>query len=110
MSAALCAARDTEIPVRRVHVSTRTGLARIDDKSIQNTGDTMNLNNLKIRTRLMWGFGLVLAMLLAIVAMSYARLVQSQSDIEATSEYEHRANLVERWVQKSQLNASRMIA
>ncbi|MBW8828455.1 MAG: HAMP domain-containing protein [Burkholderiales bacterium] len=43
----------------------------------------MKLNDVKITTRLMLGFGLVLALLLVIAATSFARLVQTQADLDA---------------------------
>ena len=70
----------------------------------------MKLNNLKIRTRLMLGFGLVLTLLLAMVVVSFARFVQTQSDTDAVATYTLRANLTDEWLQKSQLNANRIIA
>ena len=70
----------------------------------------MKLNNLKIRTRLMLGFGLVLALLLVMVGTSFVRLVQTQSDTEAVAAYTRRANLADDWLQKSQLNANRIVA
>jgi methyl-accepting chemotaxis protein len=70
----------------------------------------MKLNNLKIRTRLMLGFGLVLALLLVMVVTSFTRLVQTQNDTDAVATYTRRANLADDWVQKSQLNANRIVA
>jgi len=70
----------------------------------------MKLNNLKIRTRLLLGFGLLLALLLVIVATSFTRLVQTESDMRAATDYQRRANLADLWLQKSQLNANRIIA
>jgi methyl-accepting chemotaxis protein len=70
----------------------------------------MNLNNLKIGTRLMLGFGLVLALLVLIVSTSFVRLVQTQSGMEAATEYERRASLADAWLNKSLLNANRTIA
>jgi methyl-accepting chemotaxis protein len=72
--------------------------------------DPMKLNNLKIRTRLTLGFGLVLALLLVMVATSYSRLVQTQGDTEVVAAYTHRANLADDWLHKSQLNANRIVA
>ena len=70
----------------------------------------MNLNNLKIGTRLGLGFGLVLTLMLLVVAISFVRLVQTQSGMNAASEYARRAALTEQWVAKSLLNANRTIA
>jgi methyl-accepting chemotaxis protein len=70
----------------------------------------MKLNNLKIRTRLLLGFGLLLALLLVAVAVSFGRLVQTEADMRAATDYQRRANLANEWVQKSQLNANRIVA
>ena len=70
----------------------------------------MKLNNLKIGTRLTLGFGLVLALMLVIVAVSFLRLAQTQAGMEASTRFERRAGLADRWLQKSQLNVNRIIA
>ncbi|HJV94810.1 MAG TPA: HAMP domain-containing protein, partial [Albitalea sp.] len=70
----------------------------------------MNLNNLKIGTRLAFGFGAVLVLLLASVAMCSLRLVQIERDVDAAAEYERRANLADQWAHETQLNISRMLA
>jgi methyl-accepting chemotaxis protein len=70
----------------------------------------MKLNNLRIRTRLLLGFGLVLALLLVMAAFSVTQLARTQANLEATAEYGRRANLADEWLQKSQLNATRTIA
>src|SRR5712691_8261805 len=70
----------------------------------------MNMNNLKIGTRLMLGFGLVLALLVLIVSTSFVRMVQTQSGMEAATEYERRAGLADAWLNKSLLNANLTIA
>jgi len=70
----------------------------------------MNLNNLKIGTRLMLGFGLVLALLVLIVSTAFLRMVHAQSDMEAANEYGRRAALAERWVANTNLNISRTVA
>jgi methyl-accepting chemotaxis protein len=70
----------------------------------------MNLSDVKIGTRLSIGFGLVLALMLVIVAVAFARLAQAQGDMDATAAYQRRANLVDRWLNKTQLNVNRAIA
>jgi chemotaxis signal transduction protein len=70
----------------------------------------MNLNNLKIGTRLALGFGLVLALLLAIVSISFVRLVQTRAEMDALMAMEKRANLADQWHNKTQLNITRTIA
>ncbi|CAG1019001.1 partial Methyl-accepting chemotaxis protein McpB, partial [Burkholderiaceae bacterium] len=70
----------------------------------------MNLNNLKIGTRLGLGFGLLLALMLLVVAISFARLMQTQQGMDAAAGYQRRAALAEQWVSKSLLNANRTIA
>jgi len=70
----------------------------------------MNLNNLKIGTRLSIGFGLVLALMLVIVAVALGRLVQARADLDAAVTHERRANQVDRWLNKTQLNVNRAIA
>jgi methyl-accepting chemotaxis protein len=71
---------------------------------------SMNLNNLKIGTRLALGFGSVLALLVLIVAISYVRLVQTQSDMDAALDLERHAGMADVWLQKSHVNMSRVIA
>ena len=70
----------------------------------------MNLNNLKMGTRLALGFGGVLALMLLIVATSYVRLVQTESDMEATLAMERQASMADEWMLKTQLNVDRRIA
>ena len=70
----------------------------------------MKLNDLKISTRLTLGFGLVLALMLVIVAVSFARLLQMQSALEATTRFERNANLADKWTQKTELNVTRTLA
>ncbi|HEX6704753.1 MAG TPA: methyl-accepting chemotaxis protein [Albitalea sp.] len=70
----------------------------------------MNLNNLKIGTRLLLGFGLVLALLLVSVGVSFVSLVRMQQDMSAATAYEEHANLADKWLQKTQLNVNRTIA
>ena len=71
---------------------------------------SMNLNNLKIGTRLALGFGLVLALLLAIVSISFVRLVQTRAEMDAMMAMEKRAALADQWHNKTQLNISRTVA
>ena len=70
----------------------------------------MNLNNLKIGTRLMLGFGLLLALLLVAVSTAVVRMSQTQSGMEAAAEYDRRSSLADAWLNKSLLNANRTIA
>jgi methyl-accepting chemotaxis protein len=70
----------------------------------------MNLNNLKMGTRLALGFGGVLALMLVIVAIAVVRLVQTEGDMEATLAMERQAGTVDVWMHKTQLNIDRRIA
>jgi methyl-accepting chemotaxis protein len=70
----------------------------------------IKLNNLRIGTRLALGFGLVLALLLAIVSISFLRLLQTGSDVDQMMAIERRSQLADQWLNKTQLNISRTIA
>src|SRR5437762_14383757 len=70
----------------------------------------MKLTNLRIGIRLALGFGLVLALLLAIVSISYLRLVHTGGELDALMAMEKRSQLADQWLNKTQLNISRIIA
>ena len=70
----------------------------------------MNLNNLRIATRLGIGFGAVLALLLVIVAMAWSRLNSANAGLDAMLSYQEQAELALDWYGKTQLNVSRAIA
>src|SRR5689334_20385122 len=70
----------------------------------------MKLNDLRIGTRLALGFGLVLALLLAIVSISAVRLVQTGSELDALTAMEQRSQLASQWLSKTQLNIARIVA
>ena len=68
------------------------------------------LNNLRISHRLSLGFGLVLALMVVIVGVSFGRLVQAQRDMEAGRGAQHRAHLAANWLNNTQINVNRAIA
>jgi len=70
----------------------------------------MGLNNLKIGVRLSLGFGAVLALLLAMVGVAYVHMVKTERGMEELSTSEKRANTVDEWQRKTQLNLTRAIA
>ncbi len=70
----------------------------------------MNLNNLKIRTRLGLGFGAVLMLLVAIVGISYQQLRQSALTVDGMVEYQRRSEMADAWESKTQLNVSRAVS
>jgi len=70
----------------------------------------MKLNDLKIGTRLALGFGLVLALLLAIVSISFLRMMNTGAELEATLSMQRRASLANQWLNKTQLDISRVVA
>ncbi|MBT9526421.1 MAG: HAMP domain-containing protein, partial [Rhizobacter sp.] len=70
----------------------------------------MNLNNLKIGTRLSLGFGAVLALLLLMVGVSYFEMERTSSAMAAAEESQKRANTVDEWQGKTQLNLTRTLA
>ncbi len=70
----------------------------------------MQLNNLKIGTRLGAGFGAVLLLMLCVVAVSMFRFSQARSAFEDSAASHERALLGERWVQLTGLNVARTIA
>ena len=70
----------------------------------------MNLNNLRIATRLGIGFGAVLVLLLVIVSMAWSRLAATNSGMVAMLGYQQQSELALDWYGKTQLNVSRAIA
>jgi len=70
----------------------------------------MNLNNLRIATRLSLGFGAVLVLLVLIVAMAWSRLAATRTGLAAMLGYQQQAELAQDWYGKTQLNVSRAIA
>ena len=70
----------------------------------------MSLNDLKIGSRMMLGFGGVLLLLAAIVLIAYAGMVRTDAGMAQASAYQRRVLIAEQWVARSQLNASRTIA
>ncbi|MEP6876499.1 MAG: methyl-accepting chemotaxis protein [Burkholderiales bacterium] len=70
----------------------------------------MNLNNLRIATRLSIGFGAVLALLLVIVTIAYSRLASTNAGLATLLSYQDQAELTLDWHGKTQLNVSRAIA
>jgi methyl-accepting chemotaxis protein len=70
----------------------------------------MRLNHLKTGPRLALGFGLVLALLAAIVGIAYQRLMASEQALNHMLELERRAGLAQRWYGLTDLNANRTVA
>ncbi|HVK30969.1 MAG TPA: HAMP domain-containing protein, partial [Burkholderiaceae bacterium] len=70
----------------------------------------MRLNQLKTGPRLALGFGLVMALLTAIVGIAYQRLTSSEQTLQLLVELERRAGLAERWHGLTELNANRTVA
>jgi len=70
----------------------------------------MNINNLRIATRLSLGFGAVLALLLVIVAIAYNRFATTNVGLATLLNYQEQAELAQDWYGKTQLNVSRAIA
>ncbi|MDP3823992.1 MAG: methyl-accepting chemotaxis protein [Burkholderiales bacterium] len=70
----------------------------------------MNLNNLRIGTRLTIGFGAVLALLLVIVGIAYFQLARTNSGVAELDGLERGAAIARNWVSKTQLNVARTVA
>ncbi len=70
----------------------------------------MNLNNLKVGLRLTLGFGAVLALVTAIVAISYVRLMASERAQVTATEFERSYNLAASWTAKAELNVANAVA
>jgi methyl-accepting chemotaxis protein len=68
------------------------------------------LKNQKIGIRLALGFGLVIALLLLIVALSWSRLEQTQRDLGTVEELVRRATLADSWREMTNLNSNRTMA
>ena len=70
----------------------------------------MNLNNLKIGVRLSVGFGAVLSLLLVMVGVAYFHMVQTAQGMETLTISQQRADNVDEWQRKTQLNLTRAVA
>ena len=70
----------------------------------------MNLNNVRIGSRLAIGFGAVLALLLVIVGIAYTQLARTNNGLTELAGLEKRAAISRDWVSKTQLNVSRTVA
>ncbi len=70
----------------------------------------MSLNNLKIGTRLSLGFGAVLALLLMMVGVAYVVMQRTSAAMAAAEISQQRANTVDEWQSKTQLNLTRTLA
>jgi methyl-accepting chemotaxis protein len=68
------------------------------------------LNDLKIGTRLSVGFGAVLALLLVMVGVAYFQMGRTSTAMTMLAEGERRANTVDEWQRKTQLNLTRTVA
>ena len=70
----------------------------------------MNLNNVRIGTRLAIGFGAVLALLLVIVGIAYTQLNRTNGGLAKLAALERRAGIAREWASKTQINVSRSVA
>jgi methyl-accepting chemotaxis protein len=70
----------------------------------------VRLNQLKTGPRLALGFGLVMALLAAIVGIAHQRLTSSEQTLQLLVELERRAGLAEQWRGLTELNANRTVA
>jgi len=70
----------------------------------------MSLNNLKIGARLGVGFGAVLFLLLVMAGLAYTRMDQSARSLSEESASQQRADTVDQWQNKTQLNLTRTVA
>ena len=70
----------------------------------------MTLNNLRIGPRLGIGFGAVLALVCAIVAIAYVQLTRTSAGLERLTREQTRAATAKDWSAKTQLNVTRAIA
>ncbi|WP_054021979.1 methyl-accepting chemotaxis protein, partial [Piscinibacter sakaiensis] len=70
----------------------------------------MHLNNLRLGQRLGLGFGVVLALLAAIVALSVFQLQRSGASVGLMRDYQERAEAASAWSAKTYLNISRAVA
>jgi methyl-accepting chemotaxis protein len=70
----------------------------------------MTLNNLRIGIRLSIGFGAVLVLLLAIVAVAHHRLGRAAEGLADLAGLSQRAELARGWSSKTELNVARTIA
>jgi len=70
----------------------------------------MQLNRLRLGPRLTIGFGAVLALTLAMMAMAYRTQMESKQRFEAVAELQRRAALADDWMGLTLLNISRGVA
>jgi len=70
----------------------------------------MNLNNMKIGSRLALGFGLLVALMIGMATLSFERLSKTKDGMTSVVVYQHRSDLAHTWVGNSQLNAARTLA
>jgi methyl-accepting chemotaxis protein len=70
----------------------------------------VNLNQLRIGTRLALGFGAVLALSVVIVLIGYFRLNAALADVDRAKNYDHRSELMSGWLSRTELNVVRAIA
>ena len=70
----------------------------------------MNLNTLRIGPRLAIGFGAVLLLLVAIVAIACLQLMRTAGGLTDLDNSDQRAAIARDWAGKTQLNVARAIA
>ncbi|MBX3621886.1 MAG: HAMP domain-containing protein [Rhizobacter sp.] len=70
----------------------------------------MSLNNLKIGTRLSIGFGAVLTLLLVMVGVAYVQMQMTSASMASVAVSQQRADTVDEWQRKTQLNLTRTVA
>ncbi|MGB4059999.1 MAG: MCP four helix bundle domain-containing protein, partial [Burkholderiaceae bacterium] len=70
----------------------------------------MNLNHLKISTRMAIGFGIMFVLLVVTAGLANVNLRQSERDAQQLLEQERQAALADQWVGHTQLNVTRVLA
>ncbi|MCW5662199.1 MAG: HAMP domain-containing protein [Piscinibacter sp.] len=70
----------------------------------------MNLQRLRLGTRLAAGFGAVLALALVIALVAWQRTVATERDLARAEEYARRAAVMAEWTSRTELNIARAVA
>ena len=70
----------------------------------------MTMNNLRIGPRLSIGFGAVLLLLVAIVAIAYWQFARASAGLNELTSVQQRAGIARDWVAKTQMNIARAVA
>lgn len=69
----------------------------------------MSVRNWKIGTRLLFGFGLVLLLMLIVASVGAYQIWSVEQTLREAKDLERRAALAERWAMKTQINLSRVM-